>query len=177
MVLIKSIFYVNDLTPSIINTRYAIFMHAQCVYSANNPTSLALYRSSSTTMGSQFLFVNINFFLDKLFVSLSLLVHMVLIWFLLDLIIFSWSWCNFLFQDELIMVSDFSPRRFVRLTIGDFCIKATTIMFIIFWDFLMVEQIFFSPQQKRGVIISNKPVYTNCLHELPNYLRLRILEN
>ena len=99
MVLIKSIFYVNDLTPSIINTRYAIFMHAQCAYSANTPTSLALYRSSSTTMGSQFLFVNINFFLDKLFVSLSLLVHMVLIWFLLDLIIFSWSWCNFLFQD------------------------------------------------------------------------------
>ena len=39
----------------------------------------------------------------------------------------------------------------------------TTIKFIIFWDFLMVEQIFLSPQVKRNVIICNKLVYMSCL--------------
>ena len=37
------------------------------------------------------------------------------------------------------------------------------IMFIIFWDFLMVEQILFSPQTKQSVIIGNKLVYFSCL--------------
>ena len=41
--------------------------------------------------------------------------------------------------------------------------QQTTIMFIIFWDFLMVEKIFLSPQVKRSVIISNKLVCTSCL--------------
>ena len=36
------------------------------------------------------------------------------------------------------------------------------IMFIIFWDFLIVEQIFLSPQVKQSVAISNKLVYTKC---------------
>ena len=36
-------------------------------------------------------------------------------------------------------------------------------MFIIFLDFLMVEQIFLSPQVRRGVSISNKLIYTDCL--------------
>ena len=44
-------------------------------------------------------------------------------------------------------------------------------MFIIFWDILIDEQIFFSPQMKRSVIISNK----HGIYELPNDLRLRIL--
>ena len=39
----------------------------------------------------------------------------------------------------------------------------TTIMFIVFWDFLMVEHIFLSPQVKRSMIIGNKLVYTSCL--------------
>ena len=43
-----------------------------------------------------------------------------------------------------------------------------TIMFIIFWEFLMVEQIFLSWQVKQNVIISNK---------LWNNLRLSILGN
>ena len=43
-------------------------------------------------------------------------------------------------------------------------------MFIIFWDFLMVEQIFFSPQVKRSVIISNKYGIYQLPHELPNDL-------
>ena len=39
----------------------------------------------------------------------------------------------------------------------------SSIMFIIFWDFLMVEAIFFSPQVKRSVIICNKLVYMSSL--------------
>ena len=41
----------------------------------------------------------------------------------------------------------------------------------------MVEQIFFSLQLKRSVIISNKHGIYELPHELPNDLRLRILEN
>ena len=40
--------------------------------------------------------------------------------------------------------------------------KATTTIFIIFWDILMVDKIFLTPQIKRGVIISNKLVYKSC---------------
>ena len=40
--------------------------------------------------------------------------------------------------------------------------RQTTIMFIIFRDFLKVEQIFLSPQVKRSVINSKKLVYTSC---------------
>ena len=38
-----------------------------------------------------------------------------------------------------------------------------TIMFLVFLDFLMVEQIFLSPQLKGSVNISNKLVYMSCL--------------
>ena len=52
-----------------------------------------------------------------------------------------------------------------------------TMVFIIFWDYLMYYQIFFSPQVKWSTIISNK----QCIYELPheslNDLKLRILEN
>ena len=34
----------------------------------------------------------------------------------LVLVIFSWYCCNFLLQGELIMISNFSPRRFVKLS-------------------------------------------------------------
>ena len=47
-------------------------------------------------------------------------------------------------------------------------------MFIIFWKFLMADQIFLSPQVKRRVPISNKLVLP---HELPHELKLRILGN
>ena len=49
-------------------------------------------------------------------------------------------------------------------------------MFIIFWDILTDEQIFFSPQVK-SVIISNKHGIYELPHKLPNNLRLRILGN
>ena len=48
----------------------------------------------------------------------------------------------------------------------------STIIFITFWDILMVEQIFLSPQVKRSVIISNKHGIYQLAHELPNDLRL-----
>ena len=44
----------------------------------------------------------------------------------------------------------------------------SVIIFIIFWDSSIFEQIFVSLHVKRSVIIA---------HELPNDLRLRILEN
>ena len=50
-------------------------------------------------------------------------------------------------------------------------------MDIRFWDFLIVYQIFFSPQVKRSVIISNKHAIYELPHELPNNVGLRILEN
>ena len=52
-----------------------------------------------------------------------------------------------------------------------------TIMLIIFWDILMDEQISFSPQAKRSVIISNKDGIYRWPHKLLNNLRLRILGN
>ena len=48
-----------------------------------------------------------------------------------------------------------------------------TITDIIFEEFLILYQIFFSPQVKRSMIISNK----YGIYELPNDLRLSILGN
>ena len=52
-----------------------------------------------------------------------------------------------------------------------------TIMDIIFWDFLMLYQIFFSPQKKQSVIINNKHGIYEMPYELANDLKLRILGN
>ena len=52
-----------------------------------------------------------------------------------------------------------------------------TILVIIFWDILMFDKIFVSPQVKRIVIISNKHGIYELPHELPNDLRLRKLGN
>ena len=46
----------------------------------------------------------------------------------------------------------------------------TTIMAKIFLDFLMFDQIFFSPEVKRSVIISMKHGIYELPHELPNDL-------
>ena len=50
-------------------------------------------------------------------------------------------------------------------------------MDIIFSDFLILYQIFFSPQVKWGVIISKKHGTYELPHDLPNNLKLRILGN
>ena len=49
---------------------------------------------------------------------------------------------------------------------------STTIIFIIFWDFLIFYQIFLSPQVKRCAIITGKHGIYGLDHELPNDLRL-----
>ena len=49
-------------------------------------------------------------------------------------------------------------------------------MDIIFWDFLILYQIFFSQQVKQSVIISNKHGIYELLHELLNNLRLELPE-
>ena len=51
----------------------------------------------------------------------------------------------------------------------------STIMGIIFRDILIFYQVFFLPQGKRSVIISNKYGICELPHELPYNLRLRIL--
>ena len=45
------------------------------------------------------------------------------------------------------------------------------IMVIIFWDFLMLDQFFLSPQVRRSVIIINKHGMYELPHEFPNDLR------
>ena len=55
-------------------------------------------------------------------------------------------------------------------------INRPTIREIILWDFLMLYQIFLLPQVKRSAIISNKQGVYEVPQELPNDLRLRILE-
>ena len=50
-------------------------------------------------------------------------------------------------------------------------------MFIIFRDILRDEQIFFSPQVRQSMIISNKYGIYELPHKLLNDLRLRILGN
>ena len=45
-----------------------------------------------------------------------------------------------------------------------------TTMNKIFWDFLLLYEIFFSPQVKRSVIISNKHGVYELPHEMPNDL-------
>ena len=52
-----------------------------------------------------------------------------------------------------------------------------TILVIKFWEFLMLDQIFLSPQAKRMVIISTKHFIYELSYKLPDDLRLRILGN
>ena len=52
-----------------------------------------------------------------------------------------------------------------------------TIIFIIFWDFLMFYQIFLSPQVNSSAIITDKHAIYEFPDELPNDLRPRTLGN
>ena len=54
---------------------------------------------------------------------------------------------------------------------------ASTILVIIFWDILMFDKIFVSPQVKRIMIISNKHGINELPHEFLNNLRFRTLGN
>ena len=52
-----------------------------------------------------------------------------------------------------------------------------TTMNKIFWDFLLLYEIFFSPQVKRSVIVSNKHGVYELPHEIPNDLIRKGQEN
>ena len=52
-----------------------------------------------------------------------------------------------------------------------------TIVFIIFWDFLMFYQIFLSPQFKKCAIITYKHGIYESLRKLPKDLKLTFLGN
>ena len=54
-------------------------------------------------------------------------------------------------------------REIIRLHAYDINRARPTIMFIIFWDFLILEQIFLSPSVHQSVIINNKLAYTSSL--------------
>ena len=56
-------------------------------------------------------------------------------------------------------------------------VSLSTIIFIIFWDFLMFYPIVLSPKVKRRAIITYKYGIYELFHELPNNLRLKILGN
>ena len=58
-------FYVNNLTASIMNTRYKIFMPKRYVYCTNKPIHLTLFQNPLQTGQVSSLFVNITFFFDK----------------------------------------------------------------------------------------------------------------
>ena len=47
------------------------------------------------------------------------------------------------------------------------------VLVIIFWDFLMFDQVFLSPQVKRSSIISNKHGIFDFPHDFPYDLRLK----
>ena len=59
-----------------------------------------------------------------------------------------------------------------RVIVESFLRRGPTIMDIILWDFLILYEIFFSPQVKQSVIIINKHDIYELPHELPNDLRL-----
>ena len=73
-----------------------------------------------------------------------------------------------------IITNIYRIQAYDSIMCGYFC---TAIMDIIFIDFLILYQIFFSLQAKRSVIISNKHSIYELPHVLLNDLTLMVLEN
>ena len=67
----------------------------------------------------------------------------------------------------------FFLKKLVKRDGEDVTVTQTTIMVIIFWDFLMFYKIFFSLQVKRSAIILVINMAYELPHELPNELNLR----
>ena len=116
--------YVDNITTSIIDTKYNIFMSPKGVYSANNLILVTLLPSPFRNKASSFLLFKISFFFLQRF-SLFIvftgcftwnfdLPFSSLIWFII-----SFGYLDpvtvFFLQNELIMILNFSPRRFVSL--------------------------------------------------------------
>ena len=125
--LIKSLFYVNNLTPNIINTKYTTFMHTNCVYSTNNPIYLTLFSSASTTKGSQFLFVNIDFFLRQTpFFTVCFDFRFLFFFFCLLVCLFSFPF-NLIFSSFSYLSFALLKHSFARRTNNDFIDFATLV--------------------------------------------------
>ena len=85
------------------------------------------------------------------------------------------------------MIYDFSHKtlicpkplhiRFGKLDGSVRVYDGTTTLVIIFWDFLIFEQILLSTQVKRSVIICNKYGIYELPHELLSDIRFRTLRN
>ena len=74
--------------------------------------------------------------------------------FIYNISAMSWGYRGW-YHSNIVTISECPLGPFTRLNNLIFMQKAT-IMFIIFWDFLMVDQIFLSQQVKRSLVISNK---------------------
>ena len=122
VLLIKSVFYVNNLKKNITNTTHTahILQMIQYIWLTNQSIW-----SLSTTRESQFLFVNINLFFDKLPFLLVCFLWLFwfqfwgffclsLIWVLLVLVLFV-PFCNYLLIGELVMIPDFSVRWSLKI--------------------------------------------------------------
>ena len=68
-------------------------------------------------------------------------------------------------------------ERYITITLTGTQSKISTIIFLIFREFLMFFEIFLSPQVKKCAIITYKHGICELPHELPNDLILRILGN
>ena len=77
----------------------------------------------------------------------------------------------FIFLNVEIKSMPKNPFSILQMNVGP------TIIFIIFLDILMFYKIFLSPQVKQCAIITYKHGIFELPQELPNDLRLRILEN
>ena len=71
----------------------------------------------------------------------------------------------------------FFSERYITITLTGTQSKISTIIFLIFREFLMFFEIFLSPQVKKCAIITYKHGIYELPHELPNDLILRILGN
>ena len=128
LMLVQSVFYVNNLRPTITNTKYTIFIPADCVtvYILQKIQSIWLsfqfcYKQPESILVCQYYFqFSTKFFCFFVFTGCFDFNFgyfcLDLIWFLSELVIFFRSCHNFLMQGELIIISDFSQRQFVRLT-------------------------------------------------------------
>ena len=87
-----------------------------------------------------------------------------------------WFFLRFSWQYNYLKVQNRRCKRKVSCISSNLQIKPS-IMVVIFWDFLIFDQIFLSPQVKRTASISNKHAIYELPHKLPNDLRLGIVGN
>ena len=86
-------------------------------------------------------------------------------------ILLSCFFSTFLLQSKKNTTATLDKSDVYIFIINNSLFPLSTIIFIIFWDFFMFYQIFFSPQVKRCAIITYKRGIYDLPHELPNDLK------